>query len=194
MHKTAVNNSGDPIFFDDKDPHKLSPIFKSYLAGQLQLLPDLLPCFAPTVNSYKRLVEGFWAPTRSTWATDNRTAALRVISNGAKSSRVELRVSGSDVNPYIAIAASLAAGLYGVENNLKLEQAPVIGNGYETTQGTKFASDLEESANGFKNSEIARELLGVEFVDHFANSRIWEARSYKQAVTDWELRRYFEII
>ena len=194
IHQSLLKESGDPVFFDAKDPHKISPLFKSYLAGQLKLLPDLLPCFAPTVNSYKRLVEGFWAPTRSTWAADNRTAALRVISSSPKSSRVELRVSGSDVNPYIAIAASLAAGLYGIENNLELEQPPVVGNGYETTQGVRFAADLEKSAHGFKNSEIARNLLGDEFVEHFANSRIWEARSYKQAVTDWELRRYFEII
>ena len=126
----SLSKDGTPVFHDSNATHGMSDVFESYLAGQLQLLPDILALLAPTVNSFKRLVEGMWAPTKANWAVDNRTVALRVIPGSPKSTRVELRVGGADMNPYLAIAGALAAGLYGVENGLKLETPPVVGNGY----------------------------------------------------------------
>ena len=114
MHQSLWTKNGN-AFDDDKDPRRMSKVFKSYLAGQLRCLPDLLPFFAPTVNSYKRLVDGYWAPTKVTWGIDNRTVAFRVIPGGPKSTRVEVRVTGSDINPYLALAASIGAGLWGID-------------------------------------------------------------------------------
>lgn len=185
---------GAPVFHDPADPHGMSPIFKSFLAGQLALLPEVLALFAPTVNSYKRLVEGMWAPTTATWGVDNRTVALRVIPGSAKSTRVETRVTGADINPYLAIAASLGAGLWGIEQGLSLDQPPVVGNGYAVEGARRLPRDLRSAAEAFQASAACRSLFGDAFVDHYATSRIWEARQAAAAVTDWELRRYFEII
>ena len=104
---------GEPLFFDEADPQKISKTFKHYLAGVMHCLPHVLPCYAPTINSYKRLVEGMWAPTKVTWGIDNRTTALRVLGGSPKSTRLELRVPGADMNPYLGVAATIASGLYG---------------------------------------------------------------------------------
>lgn len=195
IHQSLVKKDDQsPVFFDSNDPYSMSPVFKSYLAGILKLLPHLLPMFAPTINSYKRLVEGFWAPTRALWGHDNRTTALRVIPGSEKSTRLEVRVGGADINPYLAIAACLTAGAYGIKQGLQLPMGPIKGNAYESKEGEALSSTLEEAANTFKGSEVAREILGDDFVDHFANTRLWEWRQHKAAVTDWELKRYFEII
>jgi glutamine synthetase len=188
--KTAKKN----LFFSEKDKMKMSDVLKNYLAGQLYCLPHILPLFAPTVNSYKRLVEGAWAPTTLTWAVDNRTVALRVLSNSSKSCRLETRVIGSDVNPYLAMAGCLASGLYGIKNNLKLKQAATVGNGYEDVSNGVLPSTLWEATQQMKGSKVAKELFGKEFVDHFTQTREWEWRQYLKAVTDWEYKRYFEII
>ena len=149
--------------------------------------------FAPTINSYKRLVEGAWAPTTLTWGKDNRTVALRVISGSKKSCRLETRVIGSDVNPYLAMAACLASGLYGIKNKLKLQSA-VVGNGYkDTSQGT-LPNTLIEATRQMMGSPIANSLFGASFVDHFTQTREWEWRQHLKAVTEWEYKRYFEII
>jgi glutamine synthetase len=182
------------LFFDSSAPNKMSALMKSYIAGQLHCLPNLLPMYAPTVNSYKRLVEGAWAPTTLTWGIDNRTVALRVLCNGSKSARLETRVPGSDVNPYLAMAAALASGLYGIRNKLELTLPPTTGNGYLNFDNGKLPSDLNEATRQMKNSEVAREILGEKFVDHFAKTREWEWRQHLKAVTDWEMKRYFEII
>lgn len=192
MHQ-SLWGGGANLFYDADDPLKMSPLFKHYLAGQLALLPDLLPFYAPTINSYKRLVEGLWAPTRVTWAVDNRTAALRVIPGSAKSTRLETRVSGSDINPYLSVAAALASGLYGIEHKLELQE-PVVGNAYAVKDAVRLPGDLREAAQRMSDSAIARELFGDAFIDHFATTRLWEWRQYQQAVTQWELQRYFEII
>jgi glutamine synthetase len=167
---------------------------KSYVAGQLFCLPHLLPMYAPTINSYKRLVEGAWAPTTLTWAVDNRTVALRVLSGGSKSCRLETRVIGSDVNPYLAMAAALASGLYGIKKKLKLKQPETIGNGYRDFSNGILPSNLHEATQQMKSSSIAIEILGEKFVEHFTMTREWEWRQHLKAVTDWEYRRYFEII
>jgi glutamine synthetase len=187
-------NSRRNLFYDDKDEHHMSELMKSYLAGQLFCLPHLLPMYAPTTNSYKRLVEGAWAPTTLTWGVDNRTVALRVLCGAEKSSRLETRVIGSDANPYLAMAAALASGLYGIETKMELTQPPTKGNGYrEYTYGT-LPSDLYHATEQMKKSDVAKALLGVDFVEHFTRTREWEWRQSLKAVTDWEFRRYFEII
>jgi glutamine synthetase len=182
------------LFHDPGRPHRMSPLFESYLAGQLQTMVDFLPLFAPTVNSYKRLTEGAWAPTRANWGVDNRTTALRVIPGSAKSTRLETRVNGSDTNPYLALAAALAGGLYGIEHKLALPRGPVQGSGYADPTAPTLPRNLDEATTRMAQSELARELLGAEFVDHFVASRRWEWRQWNRAVTSWELARYFEII
>jgi glutamine synthetase len=193
MHQSLWTGEAN-AFHDETDPLRMSATFKSYLAGQLKLLPDLLPFFAPTVNSYKRLVDGYWAPTKVTWGVDNRTVALRVIPGSAKSTRVEVRITGSDINPYLAIAASLAAGLYGIEEGLPLEDAPVQGSAYLVEKAVRLPRTLQEATAGLGRSTVAREVLGDEVVDHFVETRTWEWRQFQDAVTDWELRRYFEVV
>lgn len=182
------------LFYNDRDKMKMSELMKSYLAGQLHCLPHILPLFAPTINSYKRLVEGAWAPTTLTWAVDNRTVALRVLSNGTRSCRLETRVIGSDVNPYLAMAGCLAAGLYGIKNKMKLKQAASVGNGYRDFSNGVLPATLIEATQKMKDSDIARKLFGEKFVQHFIQTREWEWRQHLKAVTDWEYKRYFEII
>ena len=172
----------------------MSTLMEHYIAGQLRCLPEILPMFAPTVNSYKRLVEGAWAPTTLTWAFDNRTTALRVLAGNESSARLETRVVGSDANPYLAMAACLASGLYGIRNKLKLDTPETIGSGYADTKNGTLPRNLWEATQAMKTSTIAAELFGPEFVDHFVRTREWEWRQFSKAVTDWELKRYFEII
>ena len=195
VHQSLWDEAGKKnLFYSDKGKMKLSEQAKSYVAGQLYCLPQILPMFAPTVNSYKRLVEGAWAPTTLTWGMDNRTVALRVLANTSKSCRLETRVIGSDVNPYLAMAGCLAAGLYGIKNKLKLTQAATVGNGYRNYSNGVLPSTLFEATRQMKESTVAAELFGKTFVDHFTQTREWEWKQHLKAVTDWEYRRYFEII
>lgn len=182
------------LFYDERDPQRISLLMKQYIAGQLHCLPHILPMYAPTINSYKRLVEGAWAPTTLTWGVDNRTVALRALAPGKKSARLETRVVGSDTNPYLAIAACLASGLYGIRKGLKLEQPATVGNGYRESTYGKLPGSLQEATRQMKESEVARELFGEKFTEHFTGTREWECAQYAKAVTDWELKRYFEII
>jgi glutamine synthetase len=181
------------LFYDEAAPRHISDFMKSYLAGQLYCLPHILPMYAPTVNSYKRLVQGAWAPTTLTWAVDNRTVALRALPAGNKSTRLETRVVGSDSNPYLAMAACLASGLYGVRKGLSLQEA-TTGNGYLDISHGSLPGNLYEATTKMKESAIAKELLGEQFVEHFCLTREWEWRQYAKVVTDWELKRYLEII
>ena len=146
------------------------------------------------MNSCKRLVEGAWAPTTLTWGIDNRTVAIRVLCSQGKSSRLETRVIGSDANPYLAMAAALASGLYGVKQKMKLTQPPTKGNGYREFAYGILPSNLFEATQFMKKSDVARAILGAEFVEHFTLTREWEWRQSLKAVTDWEYKRYFEII
>ncbi|HVZ98510.1 MAG TPA: glutamine synthetase family protein [Chitinophagaceae bacterium] len=182
------------LFHDAKDKMKMSKLMRHYIAGQLYCLPYILPMFAPVINSYKRLVEGAWAPTTLTWGIDNRTVALRALPAGEKSCRLETRVIGADVNPYLAMAASLASGLYGIKNEIELKQAACTGNGYKDFSNGVLPSTLQEATQKMKASGVARELFGEKFVEHFVQTREWEWRQHLKAVTDWEYRRYFEII
>lgn len=182
------------LFYDAGSMTGMSSLMESYIAGQLLCLPFVLPMYAPTVNSYKRLVEGAWAPTTLTWAIDNRTTALRALPGGASSTRLETRVVGSDSNPYLAMAACLATGLYGVRNGLKLTVPATKGNGYADKSQGVLPRNLWEATQAMKGSALAKGIFGVEFVDHFTRTREWEWRQFAQVVTDWELKRYLEII
>lgn len=181
------------LFYDEKDAQGMSQTMRHYLAGQLHCLPFILPMLAPTINSYKRLVEGAWAPTTLTWAVDNRTVALRALPGSKKATRLETRVVGSDVNPFLAMAACLASGLYGIQQQLAL-QSPTAGNGYADESYGRLPGNLQKATEAMKQSPIAQELFGQEFVSHFVASREWEWQQYGRVVSDWEKRRYFEII
>ncbi len=194
VHQSLWDKAGKKnLFFDDKAKDKISEVMKSYTAGQLYCLPFILPMIAPTINSYKRLVEGAWAPTTLTWAIDNRTVALRALPGSSKSTRLETRVVGSDSNPYLALAACMAAGLYGVKNKLKLQPA-TNGSGYRDTSHGTLPRNLWEATQAMKESKVAKELFGAQFVEHFTQTREWEWRQFSRVVTDWETKRYWEII
>ena len=190
----SLSDGKNNLFFDARGRHRMSRLFESYLAGQVALLMEFAPMFWPTINSYKRLVDGFWAPVKPTWGVDNRTASFRVIPGSPKSTRLETRCPGSDVNPYLAIAALLAAGLHGVERKLKLTAAPITGTNVGSEGTPRAPRSLKETTAVFKTSAAARDWFGDDFVDHFAATREWEWRQWQDAVTDWERMRYFEIV
>ena len=190
----SLSDGKTNLFYDAKSPRRMSKIFESYLAGQLHCLQDIQVFFAPTINSYKRLVDGFWAPVKATWGMDNRTASLRVIAGSSKSTRIETRCPGADTNAYLAVAACIAAGLYGIEKGLKLTTAPLEGDSAKASCIPRLPRNLMEATANLKKSKVARELFGEEFVDHYVKTREWEWRQFQDAVTDWELKRYFEII
>ena len=193
IHQSLTNGKKN-LFHDPKGRHGMSPLFESYLAGQIACLMEFAPLFWPTINSYKRLVDGFWAPVKPTWAVDNRTASFRVIPGSPQSTRLETRCPGSDVNPYLAMAAVIAAGLHGIEHKLKLTAPPIHGCNEGAEDVPRAPRSLLETTRGLHRSRIARDWLGDAFVDHFCATRDWEWRQWQDGVTDWELRRYFEII
>lgn len=187
-------DGGQNLFYDAGASAGMSSLMESYIAGQLYCLPYVLPMYAPTVNSYKRLVEGAWAPTTVTWGIDNRTTALRALPGSATSTRLETRVVGSDANPYLAMAACLASGLYGIRKGLKLETPAIKGSGYADKGLGVLPRNLWEATQAMKGNALAAELFGEAFADHFTRTREWEWRQFSREVTDWELKRYFEII
>ena len=171
---------------------KLSPTLSSYVGGQMALLPELTAMISPTINSYKRYVPGLWAPLSATWGIENRTCALRVISPGSsRAARVECRQGAADINPYLAMAACLGAGLWGIEKGL--EPGPE-STGDAAEAGAPFPKSLEEAAQRLERSRAAKSLFGGEFVDHYVRTRMWEVAQFQRAVTDWESRRYFEMV
>jgi len=190
----SLSDGKKNVFYDARHPHRMSKLFESYLAGQLALLEDIQAMYAPTVNSYKRLVDGMWAPVKRTWGIDNRTSTLRVIPGSAKSTRLESRCPGADVNPYIALSAVVGAGLWGIERKLKLKDAPLAGDAAKAAKIPRLPRNLMHATENLKRSKAARELFGETFVDHFVRTREWEWRQFQDAVTDWETKRYFEII
>jgi glutamine synthetase len=187
--------TGKSAFYDAAKPYKMSDTMRWFVGGQQQLMPELLAMVACTVNSYTRLIPGFWAPTDSAWGVENRTTALRVIPGSEKSQRVEYRIAAADINPYIALAASIGSGLWGIENKIEPGD-PLTGNAYEKTLPPERAlpRTLMEAAGRLKASAPARALFGDAFVEHYAATREWEEREFRKAITDWEMARYFEII
>ncbi|MDI9818036.1 MULTISPECIES: glutamine synthetase family protein [unclassified Legionella] len=187
-------NDASSAFHDPSMTHNMSKIQRHFLAGQQKLMPEFLAMVSPTINSYTRLIPGFWAPTDATWGVENRTTALRVIPGSNKSQRIEYRLGSADANPYLALAAALGSGLYGIEHELEPEPE-VKGNAYQQQhQQLALPRTLWEAAQRLKASKAACTLFGDEFVEHFTASREWEEREFRRHITDWELDRYFEII
>ncbi|HEV8262979.1 MAG TPA: glutamine synthetase [Burkholderiales bacterium] len=195
IHVSLKSKAGKPVFHDAKDTHGMSPLMKHFVAGQQALMPEFLGMVASTINSYTRMVPGYWAPTHATWGVENRTCALRVIPGSEKSQRVEYRIAAADCNPYLGLAAALASGLWGIEHKLALGK-PISGNAYDEKPPTKDAlpTTLWDAAQRLKASKTARACFGDAFVEHFAATREWEERQFRKSVTDWEMERYFEII
>ena len=183
IHLSLQREDGTPLFAEDETT------FNRFVAGQLACLRELALFYAPNINSYKRYAAGSFAPTAVAWGEDNRTCALRAVGHGA-ARRIESRVPGADVNPYLALAALIAAGLHGMDEELELEP-PVPGNAY-TAEKPHVPSTMQEAADLFRDSAVAREAFGQDVVDHYLNYAAVELAAYNSSVTDWERRRGFE--
>jgi glutamine synthetase len=184
IHFSLSDGDGRNVFASDR------PLFESFLAGQLACLREMTLLLAPNINSYKRFVEGSFAPTTVAWGQDNRTCSLRVVGHG-QGLRFELRAGGSDLNPYLAISAMIAAGLHGVETKLELE--PVYeGNAYLATDKPRLPSTLRDARDLFAAGDVARAAFGPEVVAHYVNAADVELKAFEAAVTDWERFRGFE--
>jgi glutamine synthetase len=185
---------GKNAFAGDEDcgPVKCSPEFRHFLGGWIRHVPDVMPFYAPTVNSYKRFVDGSWAPTRLAWSYDNRTGGFRVVGKD-ESLRIECRIPGADANPYLAFAASLASGLDGILNRIEPPDC-FDGDIYAARHLPRVPYTLSEATSLFEASEFAREAFGDDVVKHYAHFFRSEQASFDKSVTDWERKRYFERI
>jgi glutamine synthetase len=184
---------GKNAFFDSRASRGMSRVMRSYIAGQLLLMRELTALHSPTVNSYKRYVPGVWAPLVPSWGVENRNSAVRVIGvDDEKAIRIEYRQTAADMNPYIAMATCLAAGLYGVEKELELPKETIGDPGDGGPE--RLPRTLAEATDLLAKSRAAKQILGSAFVEHYVATRRWETRAYERAVTDWELQRYFETV
>jgi glutamine synthetase len=188
IHLSLRGKDGEIVFWDDASGSR-TPIYDQFVAGVLATMPDMTLLYAPNINSYKRFADGSFAPTTIAWGNDNRTCAVRLVGHGA-GARMENRVPGGDVNPYLALAAMMAGGLHGIENELDLEPA-LEGNAY-TSGRPKVPGSLRDAREAFVSSAVARAAFGDEVVEHYTNMADVEIAAFGAAVTDWELRRSFE--
>jgi glutamine synthetase len=189
IHISFRGADGTAVFADPKDPLGMSAMFRSFVAGQLATLRELTLFYAPNINSYKRFVDGSFAPTAVAWGMDNRTCALRVVGHG-HGMRMECRAPGGDVNQFLAVSALIAGGLHGIEQELELPDA-CAGNAY-TSGAERLPTTLAEAAALFEKSTVAREAFGDEVVEHYLNNARVELDNFNSSITDWERRRGFE--
>ncbi|RJQ87863.1 glutamine synthetase family protein [Amycolatopsis panacis] len=191
VHQSLCSEDGSPAFANTADPGNLSDVGGNYLAGLVEHAAELTALFLPSINSYKRTEGGEWAGSSSTWGLDNRTVAMRAIPGAGAAARIENRIAGADANPYLVLAANLAAGLDGIEQKLT-PPAPVVGNAYELADGKapRLPESLADAAGRLENSVFARKFLGDRFVEHFVATRRWELKQFAAAVTEWEIARY----
>ena len=189
IHISFRGLDGSAVFADPDAPQGMSKMFTSFIAGQLATLRELTLFYAPNINSYKRFVDGSFAPTAIAWGMDNRTCSLRVVGHG-QGMRMECRAPGGDVNPYLATAALIAGGLHGIENELELPD-PCVGNAY-IGGAQRLPTTLAEAAELFEGSAVARAAFGDEVVEHYLNNARVELAAFNAAVTDWERVRGFE--
>jgi glutamine synthetase len=189
IHISFRGTDGSAVFADESAPLGMSAMFRSFIAGQLATLRELTLFYAPNINSYKRFVDGSFAPTAVAWGMDNRTCALRVVGHG-HGMRMECRAPGGDVNQYLAVAALIAGGLHGIDQKLELPDA-CVGNAY-SSDAERLPTTLAEAAKLFEGSGVAREAFGDEVVDHYLNNARVELAAFNSSVTDWERRRGFE--
>ena len=203
IHCSLVDLENKPVFWNEGG-NGMSELMINFLGGLQKYSREFMAMIAPTTNSYKRLCVGAWAPINMTWAKENRTTGFRVIEGSPDSQRIENRLAGADANPYLALAATFAAGFLGIKERLQPTE-PTSGEAYtmKTEEAYKVPNTLLEAAELFKNSQAARSVWGDQFVDHFSASRIWEYEQFlknkplfekEQTISSWELERYFEII
>jgi glutamine synthetase len=186
IHLSLRGEDGQLVFWDNG---ARTPLYDQFVAGVLATMADFTLLYAPNVNSYKRFAAGSFAPTAIAWGDDNRTCAVRLVGHGA-GARMENRLPGADVNPYLALAAMLAGGLHGIEKGLELEDE-LVGNAY-TSDRPHVPRTLAAAREAFAASEVARTAFGTEVVEHYLNLADVELAAYDAAVTDWELTRGFE--
>ncbi|MGB9012870.1 MAG: glutamine synthetase, partial [Aeromicrobium sp.] len=186
IHLSLRDTDGEIAFWDEGGR---TPVYDQFIAGILATMRDFTLLYAPNINSYKRFADGSFAPTTVAWGLDNRTCAVRLVGHG-RSARLENRVPGGDVNPYLALSAMLAGGLHGIAHGLELEPEQA-GNAY-TSDKPKVPGTLREAREAWANSVVARTVFGEDVVRHYTNMADVELKAFDAAVTDWELRRCFE--
>ncbi|MGZ3629342.1 MAG: glutamine synthetase family protein, partial [Ktedonobacteraceae bacterium] len=190
------------VFWDEGAEGHMSQTMRQFLAGVLEKLPECMALYAPVINSYKRYVEGTWAPLNTTWGMDNRTCSVRIINVNRNAIRIENRVPGADANFYLVFAATLASGLYGIEHQLELPQrldgnaydAETVARALEAGHIKQLARNLTAATDLLEQSELARAYFGTDFVEHYVATRRWEVSEYEKAVTNWDRQRYLELI
>ncbi|MEM9105035.1 MAG: glutamine synthetase family protein [Pseudomonadota bacterium] len=190
IHQSLWHDGGN-AFQDAGGKHGMSDLMRNYVAGLIKYTPDMMVFLAPYVNSYKRFAKGTFAPTKSAWSVDNRTAGYRLCGDGTAAVRIECRIGGSDFNPYLALAAQLAAGLAGVEEALDLAE-PVTGDVYEMKDAPDIPATLREATEHLRGSTMLRTALGKDVVEHYVRCAEWEQEEFDRVVTDWEIARGFE--
>jgi glutamine synthetase len=192
IHASLWDAAGKtPLFFDQTDELGMSALMQHYIAGQLAYAREITWFLAPYINSYKRFQTGTFAPTKAIWSLDNRTAGFRLCGAGGKAIRIECRIGGADLNPYLAIAALIAAGLAGIEQKMELE-APYVGDAYHGENLREIPKTLREAAALMDGSRMLRAAFGDGVIDHYVHTAEWEQFEYDRRVTDWELKRGFE--
>jgi glutamine synthetase len=191
IHTSLWDAAGTPLFFEPKAELGMSPLMRAFVAGQLKYAREITYFLAPYINSYKRFQVGTFAPTKAVWSRDNRTAGFRLCGEASKSIRIECRVGGADLNPYLAFAALIAAGLAGIDEQLELE-SPFSGDAYYGKTLPEIPKTLREAAELLQGSEMLRNALGSDVIDHYVHTAKWEQLEYDRRITDWELMRGFE--
>jgi glutamine synthetase len=192
IHMSLWDKAGkSPLFRDAKDKLGMSEVMKQFLAGQLKYAPDVTCFLAPYINSYKRFQAGTFAPTKLVWSRDNRTAGFRLCGEGTSAVRIECRIGGADLNPYLAYAALIAAGIKGIEEKLSLADA-YVGDAYQNADLADIPRTLRDATSTLERSSMLRAALGEKVVEHYVHTAKWEQAEYDRRVTDWELLRGFE--
>lgn len=191
IHQSLWSKEGEALFHDPDGKYGMSKLMENYMAGLLKNASDVTCFLAPYNNSYKRFAEGTFAPTKAIWSKDNRTAGYRLCGDGTKAIRVECRVGGSDLNPYLAMAAQIAAGIDGIENKLELE-AEFQGDAYNSEDARSIPQNLRDAMDALDKSEMLRAAMGDDVIDHYVHAARIEQREYERRVMDWEVNRGFE--
>ena len=192
IHNSLWSADGKtPLFFDKKAEFSMTPLMRSWVAGQLKYAHEFTLFLAPYINSYKRFQAGTWAPTSISWSRDNRTAGFRLCGEGSKGIRIECRVGGGDLNPYLAFAALIAAGLAGLDEKLKLAK-PFEGDAYQAAQLPEIPKTLRDATEAASKSKMLKAALGEDVLEHYLHTARWEQKEYDRRITDWERHRGFE--
>jgi glutamine synthetase len=191
IHQSLTSLDNKPVFHDDNESHGMSQLMQNYLAGLLKYTRDTTVFMAPYINSYKRFAAGSFAPTHIVWSIDNRTAGYRIVAPDSASVRIECRIGGADMNPYLAMASQLAAGMAGIEESLTLPNA-FTGDAYAAGKNPQIPKTLREAADAAKTSSMLRTAFGDDVVDHYVRAATWEQEEFDRVVTLYEVQRGFE--